>query len=306
MDFYNTFNGNQLQEVFIMVRCRSLSAPLALSAVIALGACTAPEIEAVSNVDIQGQDVAAEAAREYKRLAQYEAEVMWDRASAVAFAEKALAAVGGDVAPDDANAMPLDAKSRAEIRDAYKALQTLRASGADEVSPKTTGQAIARLDCWNEQANEGFQDSHIGFCKHSFSEYAGETARTLKAAGLGHGDVIMGARSFSVTFPLGSATPKPGGEHIIAAAARHALSKNDLKVVLGGHADRSGSAVHNRQLSEARAATVAEILQRHGVPLDRISTIGFGETYPKTMTPDGIRHTDNRRVEIVVGPVRPL
>lgn len=289
-----------------MVRCRLLSAPLALSAVIALGACTAPEIEAVSHIDIEGQDVAAEAAREYKRMAQYEAQVMWDRASAIAFAEKALAAAGGDVAPDDADTLPLDAQSRAEIRDAYETLQALRASGADEVSPRATGQAIARLDCWNEQANEGFQDTHIGFCKHSFSEYAGETARTLKAAGLGHADVIMGARSFSVTFPLGSAIPKPGGEHIIAAAARHALSKDDLNVVLGGHADRSGSVVYNRRLSEARAATVSAILQRHGVPLDRIATIGFGETYPKTRTPDGVRHTDNRRVEIVVGPVRPL
>lgn len=289
-----------------MVLSKHLFIPVAFSAVIALGACTSPELDAVSSIDIEGQDVAAEAAREYKRMAHYEAQVMWDRASAIAFAEKALAASGGQAKPDTADTMPLDAKSRAEIRAAYIALQTLRASGADEVSPRTTGQAIARLDCWNEQANEGFQDTHIGFCKNSFSEYAGETARTLKAAGLGHGDVIMGARSFMVTFPLGSATPKPGGEHVIAAAARHALSQDDLRIVLGGHADRSGSADLNRRLSAARAERVSQLLQVHGVPLDKISTIGFGETYPKTMTPDGMRHTDNRRVEIVVGPVRPL
>ena len=93
---------------------------------------------------------------------------------------------------------------------------------------------------------------------------------------------------------------------MIAAAARHALSKDGLRIVLGGHADRSGPAALNQKLSAARAATVSQLLQRLGVPLDRISTIGFGETYPKTMTPDGERHADNRRVEIVVGPVRPL
>lgn len=289
-----------------MVRSKHLSIPVALSAVIALGACTSPELEAVSKINIEGQGVAAEAAREYKRMAQYEAEVMWDRTSAIAFAEKALAASAGHAAPDTAEAMPLDARSRAEIRAAYETLQALRASGADEVSPRATGQAIARLDCWNEQANEGFQDTHIGFCKHSFGEYAAESARTLKAAGLGHNDVLMGARSFSVKFSLGSATPKTAGEHVIAAAARHALSKDDLRIVLGGHADRSGSAALNQRLSAARAEKVSELLQVHGVPLDRISTIGFGETYPKTMTPDGERHTDNRRVEIVVGPVRPL
>lgn len=289
-----------------MAHIKYLSIPVALSAVIALGACTSPELEAVSNIDIKGQGVAAEAAREYKRMAEYEAQVMWDRASAIAFAEKALAATAGRTAPDTADAMPLDALSRAEIRAAYETLQALRASGADEVSPRATGQAIARLDCWNEQANEGFQDTHIGFCKHSFGEYVAESARTLKAAGLGHSDMIMSVRSFSVKFSLGSATPKTGGEHVIAAAARHALSKDDLRVVLGGHADRSGSTVVNQRLSAARAEKVSKLLQVHGVPLDRISTIGFGETYPKTMTPDGERHTDNRRVEIVIGPVRPL
>ena len=181
---------------------------------------------------------------------------MWDRASAIAFAEKALVAAEGRAVPDNADAMPLDARSRAEIRDAHRMLQVLRASGADEVSPRATGQAIARLDCWNEQANEGFQDSHIGFCKHSFGEYVAESARTLKAAGLGHSDVVMGARSFSVTFPLGSAIPKTGGDHVIAAAARHALSKDDLRIVLGGHADRSGSAGFNQRLSAARAERV--------------------------------------------------
>lgn len=289
-----------------MVRLHKTPVSMAFGATLLLAACTAPEIEAVSNIDIEGQDVAAEAAREYKRLAKYEAEVMWDRASAIAFAEKALVAARGSVDADGADKLPLDAKSRAEIREAYKVLQALRASGSDEVSPRTTGQAIARLDCWTEQANEGFQESHIGFCKHSFSEYAAETARTLKAAGLGHGDVIMGARSFSVRFPLGSATPEQGGEHIIAAAARHALSTKGMKIVLGGHADRSGPAAFNRRLSEARAAKVSEMLQVHGVPGERISTIGFGETYPKTVTPDGERQQDNRRVEIVVGPERLL
>ncbi len=289
-----------------MVLSKHLIIPAAFSAVIALGACTSPELEAVSSIDIEGQDVAAEAAREYKRMAHYEAQVMWDRASAIAFAEKALAASAGQAKPDTADTMPLDAKSRAEIREAYTVLEALRASGADEVSPRTTGQAIARLDCWNEQANEGVQDTHIGFCKDSFSEYAGETARTLKAAGLGHADVILGARSFMVSFPLGSATPIPGGEHVIAAAARHALSQEGLRIVLGGHADRSGSPDFNRRLSAARAERVSELLQVHGVLQDKISTIGFGETYPKIMTPDGMRHTDNRRVEIVVGPVRPL
>ena len=47
-------------------------------AVIAIAACTNPKIETAQNLDIQGQGAVAEAAREYKRLAHFENQVMWD------------------------------------------------------------------------------------------------------------------------------------------------------------------------------------------------------------------------------------
>jgi outer membrane protein OmpA-like peptidoglycan-associated protein len=44
------------------------------------------------------------------------------------------------------------------------------------------------------------------------------------------------------------------------------------------------------------------MLRARGVADAQISTIGFGEMYPRIVTPDGQRSTGNRRVEIVIGP----
>ena len=68
-----------------MYRYLHIATPLAVGAVVALTACTNPDVEAAKRLDIKGDTAAAEAAREYRRLAIYEDKAMWDKASAVAF-----------------------------------------------------------------------------------------------------------------------------------------------------------------------------------------------------------------------------
>ncbi|MDP4796362.1 MAG: OmpA family protein [Rhodospirillales bacterium] len=277
-----------------------------ISGVLVLGACTNPNIEAAQKLDIRGSDARSEAAREYRRLAYFEDKVMWDKASAIAFSEKALAAADGRMTTETALDQTSDQPTPAEIADAYQALNRMMAAGADRVAPKATGQAMARLDCWKEQAREGDQPLDIGFCKDGFQNFAAETAATLQAAGKPVPSQITALKSFSVTFPLGSSMPSTGAQAVLDAAAAYARSGQHMRIVLGGHADKSGTASRNRDLSEARAERVAAMLRARGVSAGQISTIGFGETYPRIMTPDGQRSSENRRVEIVIGPDRVL
>jgi len=276
---------------------------VALSGILALAACANPEIEAAKKLNIDGADVTAEAAREYKRLAHFEDKQMWDKASAVAFSEKAIAAANGVVG----TAPKADGKSvNAEIAAAYRYLNHMRAMGADRIAPKATGQAIARLDCWAEQVREGDQPLDIGFCRNGFTEYASETAEILKAAGKPLAASAPMLKSFKVTFPLGSTMPAVGADRVLDAAADYAKASKNLRIVLGGHADKSGSAQRNQYLSQARADRIAAMLKARGVAASQISTIGFGETYPRVVTPDGQKSDENRRVEIVIGPERLL
>lgn len=279
-----------------------LAAPLVFLLALLLTGCANKDIRAAENLKINGAAMSDEAAREYRRLAYFEHKVMWDRASAQAFSEKALAAADGRVQLHHDAVSSADA---ADIAHAYAALSQMLALGGGDMAPKAAGQALARLDCWAEQASEGDQPQHIGFCRDGFRAYANETATTLAAGGRAP-DWAMPLKSYAVTFALGSAEPDAKARQIIDEAARYARAQDGLRIVLGGHADRSGSARRNQQISDARANTVARLLREAGIKNAEISTIAFGETYPKNRTPDGQRSRDNRRVEIVIGPARML
>ena len=74
----------------------------------------------------------------------------------------------------------------------------------------------------------------------------------------------------------------------------------NLKVMVGGHTDSSGSEAYNQGLSERRAKSVADWLAANGVAPERLQVKGYGELNPKydNKTKEGRKL--NRRVEIDV------
>jgi chemotaxis protein MotB len=73
------------------------------------------------------------------------------------------------------------------------------------------------------------------------------------------------------------------------------------QVLIIGHSDAMGDAVHNRRLSERRAERVRQILVDYfELAADRLSTEGLGEARPiaSNATPQGRRA--NRRVEVLI------
>ncbi|PLX97505.1 MAG: flagellar motor protein MotB [Desulfuromonas sp.] len=71
---------------------------------------------------------------------------------------------------------------------------------------------------------------------------------------------------------------------------------------VAGHTDWTGPEVYNQGLSERRATSVRNWLVGNGIPADRLSVVGYGETSPKydNNTKEGRRL--NRRVELVSSP----
>lgn len=69
-----------------------------------------------------------------------------------------------------------------------------------------------------------------------------------------------------------------------------------------GHTDSVGSEESNRTLSDHRAGAVKAALVRMGVPVDRLSTQGFGEDSPVASNDTPAGRQMNRRVEIVISP----
>ncbi|MFJ4112880.1 OmpA family protein [Pseudomonas sp. NPDC089758] len=71
-------------------------------------------------------------------------------------------------------------------------------------------------------------------------------------------------------------------------------------VRVDGHADASGKAAYNQQLSERRAQSVAKVLIGIGMPTQNIQTRGLGSTQPVADNRTRLGRTENRRVSIVV------
>ena len=107
-------------------------------------------------------------------------------------------------------------------------------------------------------------------------------------------------RNFIVFFDWDSSDITAEAAAILRDAAATAQRGAPVRIVATGHADRSGTTVYNRALSERRALAVRAELQRRGINPSTVSTFARGETDPLVATPDGVREPQNRRVELVI------
>ncbi|MBB5685814.1 OmpA family protein [Sphingobium boeckii] len=95
-------------------------------------------------------------------------------------------------------------------------------------------------------------------------------------------------------------TPEAAGT--LDAAVTEYGDCGQAKVMIAGHADRSGSDKYNVGLSQRRNKAVQDYLVSKSIPASVIAAEAFGESVPKVPTADGVREAQNRRVEITYGP----
>jgi outer membrane protein OmpA-like peptidoglycan-associated protein len=74
----------------------------------------------------------------------------------------------------------------------------------------------------------------------------------------------------------------------------------DTDLEIQGHTDNTGTDKYNQSLSERRASTVSNYLTSHGIALERVKTVGFGESAPKYTNDTDAGRAQNRRVEFLI------
>ncbi|AVD87080.1 OmpA family protein [Pseudomonas sp. SWI44] len=89
-------------------------------------------------------------------------------------------------------------------------------------------------------------------------------------------------------------------EEIVERIGKALLSVGIQGVRVDGHADASGKAAYNQQLSERRAQSVARALIGIGMPAQNIQTRGLGSSQPVADNRSSAGRMENRRVSIVV------
>ncbi len=131
----------------------------------------------------------------------------------------------------------------------------------------------------------------IGTCPHWAGSVSGELTKTLSSTGR--------ARVYGILFDLDSATIRPASKPVLDEVAASLESQPDWRLTIEGHTDSTGSAEHNRVLSQQRADAVKAFLVAAGIDAARLQTAGFGASQPVADNATELGRSQNRRVELV-------
>ncbi len=101
-----------------------------------------------------------------------------------------------------------------------------------------------------------------------------------------------------VFFDFDKATLKPESAAVLARGRAAILAMPGSSFVIEGHTDNVGEEAYNQRLSAQRAAAVGTWLTANGVPADRLSSQGYGETRPLASNDEADGRARNRRVEL--------
>jgi len=105
----------------------------------------------------------------------------------------------------------------------------------------------------------------------------------------------------SVKFPVDGSQLSPEAQARLQDLAQKLKSENkNVYLEIQGHTDATGSKPLNMRLGEERAEAVRLYLNQQGVPLNRMSTISYGDTSPVAPNDTREGRAQNRRVVVIV------
>jgi outer membrane protein OmpA-like peptidoglycan-associated protein len=104
----------------------------------------------------------------------------------------------------------------------------------------------------------------------------------------------------SVHFDFDKSAIRPDAVPVLNEAAETLKAAGGIAVIVEGHTDSVGSDAYNQKLSQRRADAVRQYLAKHGIPANRITTEGFGESRPVASNDTADGRAQNRRVELRV------
>lgn len=215
----------------------------------------------------------------------------FDYRDTIHFARKAVASAKGIfVQPDQLELRTLPEDRVDELRATRARLAAAFDSDARRIAPLASARAQVAFDCWLEQEEEGDAEGAAA-CKADFETAMQEVDEKL-AAGI--------ENVYIVFFAWDKADLTPVAAETLDEVAERYASGQAARLILAGHADRSGPERYNEGLSERRARAVAAYLAGKGVPMDGMQLEWYGERRPRVATPDGVREPQNRRVEITL------
>jgi len=173
-----------------------------------------------------------------------------------------------------------------------------------ELQDKLRTSAVAQLGAERSQVNQ--LGSQLAQTQTGLAAAEARAARAMESLNKiaqvkeeARGMVIT--LSGQVLFVTGKSELLPAARDQLDQVAVALKDQGDVKpMVVEGYTDSVGSDVTNQKLSKDRAEAVRAYLVSKGVPSEKITSVGKGESNPVASndTPEG--RANNRRVEIIV------
>jgi outer membrane protein OmpA-like peptidoglycan-associated protein len=234
-------------------------------------------------------------AKKYLEFAESE-KAKYDWSSAGIFAKKAeSAAAAVPVAPEALSDWNIPDYAVSELTQARETLLNKLTPAYKQQAPQLAAQTQYYFDCWVEEQEEAWEIPAIEYCRNGFYRLLEEDDLPVMAQG--------GPLSTSYLLHFGwdrTKLPQSSLAELRDMASQLQQGGQPYRVVINGHADRSGSSDYNMQLSQERAAFVRDLLVDAGLYAQSVDYFAFGESDPAEATPDGVRSYANRRVEIYI------
>lgn len=114
------------------------------------------------------------------------------------------------------------------------------------------------------------------------------------------GEIIVLSDQGNVLFAFDSAELTGEAQALLADVSTRLTDASLIDVKVIGHTDSVGADAYNQGLSERRARSVADYLVSRGVPGDKVSAEGRGESQPVASNDSDAGRAQNRRVELHV------
>ncbi len=111
--------------------------------------------------------------------------------------------------------------------------------------------------------------------------------------------VVSSITTSNIYFDLNQSTLSAESNAELDEVAKFLQENPDMSCKLGGHADRSGHADYNLEISEKRAMAVADYLASKGIDRARLKTIAYGSKSPLNTNETHEDRAKNRRVEVI-------
>lgn len=117
-------------------------------------------------------------------------------------------------------------------------------------------------------------------------------------------DVVKVTMTSQTAFDSASTSLKAGFAPTMDRLAKVVVQYGKTELTVIGHTDSEGSNQYNQDLSQRRAEAVTDYLRNKNVNPERLEAQGRGETEPIADNKTEAGRRANRRVEILVEPVR--